>query len=163
MHIHFICSGNAFRSRLAEAYLKSKIKKTNLKISSSGINANKYSLGNGPICWYSMKLIDKNNIIKYMSWKEKQTTKEIINDVDLLVGMSEDHIKYCQKKLGFVGKTINWNIPDLNEMKEYQLIEDNQNDLKIIKLTEQIFDLIKDKNKDLIKCLKNSDGSVGLC
>ena len=78
MHIHFVCSGNSYRSRLAEAYLKSVLVDKTIIVSSSGTEAEKHRLKNGPICWYAMRLMKRNNLIPFMSWKERQTTSQIL-------------------------------------------------------------------------------------
>ena len=78
MHIHFVCSGNTYRSRLAEAYLRSMDKKPNTKVSSSGIIADKSKPENGPVNWYTMRLMKRNDLIKYMSWQQTQTTQPLL-------------------------------------------------------------------------------------
>jgi len=85
MHIHFVCSGNSYRSRLAEAYLKFKLVSKEIEVSSSGIRAEGYKFDNGPICWYAMRLMKRNALIEFMSWQQQQTTKELLSGVDLLI------------------------------------------------------------------------------
>jgi len=148
MHIHFVCTGNAYRSRLAETYLKSKLIGKKIKVSSSGIATTKYRLNNGPICWYAMRLIKRKNLVPYMSWKENQTTKEILHDVDLLICMDQTHLDYCQKNLGYTNKSFEvWNIPDLNNMKDFipSDISGIKTDINHIQLTEKTFNLIVKK------------------
>lgn len=52
--VEFVCSGNTFRSRTAEAYLKSK-GVAGIVVSSSGPTAN-LDL-NGPISWWGQRII----------------------------------------------------------------------------------------------------------
>lgn len=158
MHIHFVCSGNSYRSRLAEAYLKSKVKK-NLKIqvTSSGIAADKHIFTNGPICWYAMRLIVRNNLIPFMSWRQTQTTKESLKNVDLLICMRNSHLEYCRKKLNYKKNAFEvWDIPDLDEMEDYINYQkpNIKEDINHIKLTEKTFKNIVRKTDGLIKSLK---------
>lgn len=153
MHIHFVCSGNSYRSRLAEAYCKSKIKNQKKLISSSGINANKNRLGNGPICWYAMRLMKRNHLISFMSWKETQTTKRVLKGIDLLICMHQSHLDYCQNELGYTGKFEVWEIPDLTEMKgfvSYLVKPGIETDVSYIKSTQQTYDSITGKVDNLI-------------
>ena len=152
MHIHFVCSGNSYRSRLAEAYLKSILSSKELFVSSSGIEVDKFRLSNGPICWYAMRLMKRHNLIPFMSWSEQQTTASLLKDVDLLICMTQKQLDYCQKNLGYRDKPHEvWNIPDLNEMEGF--IPSTRIDIKIdinhIQLTEEVYELIVQKVSDL--------------
>jgi len=154
MHIHFVCSGNAYRSRLAEAYFKSITRLKNITVSSSGIAAgrieNKY--GNGPICWYAMRIMNRRGLIEFMSWHERQTTVDTLKDVDLLVCMHAKHLGFC-KELGYAGKAEVWDIPDLNEMPGFipGTVQGPDTDLNHIKLTDETFDVIRGKADDLAR------------
>lgn len=64
MKIQFVCVGNTFRSRIAEAYLKSK-KIPDLTVSSSGIRDDRDL--NGSVCNYTVQILSKNNLIHYLS------------------------------------------------------------------------------------------------
>lgn len=153
MHIHFVCSGNSYRSRLAEAYLKSRVDDQRIVVDSSGIEAEKHKFGNGPICWYAMRLMKRKNLVPYMSWKEQQTTAEVLKDVDLLICMRPVHLDFCQNQLGYRGKFEVWEIPDLNEMDEFIPSTEPgiETDINHIKLTEKTYELITKKVDDLVK------------
>lgn len=162
MHIHFVCTGNGYRSRLAEAYCKSKIKKRGLIVSSSGIKAHEKRFKNGPICWYAMRLMKRSNLIQYMSWKEHQTTKELLKNVDLLICMSRLHLNFCQKELGYINKPFEiWDILDLNEMNGF-IPSTNPGieiDINHIELTEKAYKIITKKVDSLIERVNNIDKS----
>lgn len=153
MHIHFVCSGNAYRSRLAEAYFRSKISDSSVVASSSGIEANKHHLNNGPICWYAMRLMKRHDLIPFMSWREHQTTKSSLKNVDLLICLHQDHLDFCKHKLGYKGSYEVWHLPDLNQLPEF--IPSTQpgieTDINHIQLTEQTFALITQKVDNLLR------------
>ena len=150
MHIHFVCSGNAYRSRLAEAYFKSIIQGKDFTVSSSGIEAELDRLANGPVCWYAMRLLRKNGLVPYMSWQEHQTTPETLKDVDLLICMRPIHLDYCQK-LGYTGKSEVWEIRDLNELPGFipASTPGIETDIRLIQLTEQTYQDIVQKVDEL--------------
>lgn len=152
MHIHFVCSGNSYRSRLAEVYLKSKLIDKSILVDSSGTKAEKHRFGNGPICWYAMRLMKRKELISHMSWKERQTTKEILKDVDLLICMRQAHLDFCQNELGYAGKFEVWEIPGLNEMNGFIPSTEPgiETDINHIKLTEQTYELITKKVDSLV-------------
>jgi protein-tyrosine-phosphatase len=140
MHIHFICTGNVYRSRLAEAYFKSVTQNTSFTASSSGIIAATNKYNDGPICWYAMRLLKLNKLVPFMSWSEQQTTTELVGKVDLIIGMSQTHVNYCRNDLGYIHKPFEvWNIEDLGQTEQ-----------DLISLTEQTYSKITSKVDDLV-------------
>jgi protein-tyrosine-phosphatase len=157
MHIHFVCTGNSYRSRLAEAYCRSIIQgRKDITVSSSGIETEIYRLNNGPICWYAMKLIKRQQLIPFMSWQEQQSTKDLLKNVDLLICMRQTHLDYCQNILGYNRLFEVWDIPDLDEMDGFipSTTLDANVDANHIKLTEQTYQTITQKVDNLITRLK---------
>lgn len=138
MKIHFVCSGNSFRSRMAEAYLNSKMV-SSLVVSSSGIEATKNL--NGPISWYAARVIKDNELIGFMANFWTQTTREIIQQNDLIIFMEEEHHLFCKEFLIPDQKYEIWNVPDVNGADDPGLERDIEN----IKESERIFELIKQK------------------
>jgi protein-tyrosine-phosphatase len=138
---------------LAEAYCKSITRNKNIVVSSSGIEATVSRNYNGPISWYAMRLIKRNNLIPFMTWNEQQTTKDLLQKVDLLVCMSQVHLDMCQHQYGYEGKPFEvWDILDLNEMTGF--IPSNTPGVDVdtnhIKLTEETYSTIKQKVNDLV-------------
>ncbi len=140
--IHFICSGNTYRSRLAEAYLNSK-KIEGLKAISSGINAEKIAVY--PVRWYTEKISEENMLEKHLSPYWKQTTSSLIEASDLLIFLSRDIFELCSS---FQFKTPHkiWDISDVDLTKS---------DEKIIKDTNIAFMEIKKKVDNLLLIEKN--------
>jgi protein-tyrosine-phosphatase len=134
MKLHFVCSGNSFRSRLAEAYLNSK-KIPALEVSSSGIQA-KRNL-NGPIAWYAMRIIKYNDLVNFMSDFWRQTTGEMIRKSDTVIFMEKMHYDFCRNFLAPGQKYEIWDIEDVDNIK----IEKESDN---IKQSEEIFAKIKE-------------------
>lgn len=139
MHVHFVCTGNTFRSRLAESYLKSK-KIKGLEVSSSGVAARDNM--NGPITWYAARLIKKYNLIPYTKHSWTHTSTRQLKQADLVIFMDDSHHKHSVEKLHFVGEHAIWKIPDLGDVGFTDTINNEQ---EAISATEKIFSLIKNK------------------
>ena len=113
MKIHFVCSGNTFRSRLAEAYTKSK-NIPGLEVSSSGIYAHENR--NGAICSYTADILEEEDLFKYASIHWTQSTKEIIDQQDMVIFMDQEHYDFCRGELKCELDNYEiWNIVDMPE------------------------------------------------
>jgi protein-tyrosine-phosphatase len=143
MKIHFVCSGNTFRSRLAEAHLNSK-KIPNLEVSSSGTDARKNL--NGPIAWYAMRIIQNKGLASFMSNYWKQTTEELIKGNDWVIFMTQYHYEFAKNFLTPGQKYEIWDIEDIIGVKEPVLEKEIEN----MKKSEEIYDEIK-KRVDSLK------------
>ncbi len=149
MHIHFVCSGNTNRSRMAEAYLKSK-KLPGISASSSGINADKDR--NGSLSKYAEYILAEEGIGQFASRHWVQTTKAIVAKADVVVFMKKIHCNYVLKKLGYTPPRYEvWNIEDVASDFWHWLIPLRKK--KIIKDTK-IFYEITDHVDALLKKLK---------
>lgn len=156
MHIHFVCSGNAYRSRLAEAYLRSKLSNQTVTVSSSGINAQKNRALNGPISWLAMRILQRHNLISYMSWLEQQTSKKLLAAADRIIFMRQEHVDHCRDKLNYRGDNHEvWDIPDVSEYDEFIPSKGNgyKADINHIKLSEKSYHLITQKVDNLLSKL----------
>ena len=121
MKIHFVCTGNTFRSRLAEAYLKSKLT-PNLEVTSSGVEADKNL--NGTICELTIKILIENNIESFASNYWTLTSASILEKQDLIVFMKQNHFDFCINKLkAEIKKYIIWDINDIDTKKEDESLE----------------------------------------
>ncbi|NTW33088.1 MAG: hypothetical protein HGB12_10755 [Bacteroidetes bacterium] len=110
INIHFVCEGNTFRSRLAEAYLRSK--HVDATVTSSGVKAAKNY--NGPITIYSKNIAKNENIEKYLAPSWTQTTKELIEKQDLVIFMNKKYYNFCTNDLHCTIKEyLIWDIPDV--------------------------------------------------
>lgn len=126
-HIHFICRGNVYRSRLAEAYAKSSLTPdSNIKINSSGIEAN-LNL-NGDVDSTAAKVLETENIKENLAPSWQQTTQQILDKADLLVFMSETVYEDAHKQFNIQqNKSVVWRIKDVDNI--YPLVKEEVNKL----------------------------------
>src|SRR3972149_10211448 len=147
-HVHFVCTGNAYRSRLAEAYLKSK-QPGHITASSSGIKATENY--NGAITWYAARLAFNQGLIDFLKHKWTQTSESHFKRADLVVFMNQEHCDFSKKVLGFSGSNYEiWEIPDLSHLGFNLELSSAEDDLRRIKATEQTFADIRKRVDDLI-------------
>jgi protein-tyrosine-phosphatase len=147
IHIHFVCTGNSYRSRLAEAYLKAK-QLPGFSTSSSGIAAEHGFLESGPIDWWTMRLIRKNCLFPFMSVSCTQTTAQLLEQANIVIFMCQEHYQYARDHLGYRGTCYQiWNILDMNEILE-------ADDIALIKSSESTFAQIQKKSDFLVEELK---------
>ena len=141
MKIHFVCTGNTFRSRLAEAYLNSK-KLPGVFVSSSGVEASKDK--NGPINWYTQRIIEKQGMVASEKDYWTQTTKEILDAQDWIVFMQKWHHDQCIEKYEYKGENFEiWDVADT-------VNPNSKPDASTIKFTEGIYHKITSNVDDLI-------------
>jgi protein-tyrosine-phosphatase len=149
MIIHFICGGNTYRSRLAEAYLNSK-HLSNIKSISSGVRATPNE--SGPISWYAQRILQNEKLVPFESFSWQQTTKEILKKGDFTIFMLQEPYDYCRYKLGFTQKNYEiWDIKDLDEFLLSSTQSVSATETEKIKASEETFTTIKQKIDDLIK------------
>lgn len=145
MKIQFICCGNTFRSRLAEAYLKSK-NIPGIMVTSSGIKADRNL--NGPVCDYTVRLLKADNLLQYMSENWVVTVEKNIILQDLVIFMDKIDYDFCHNELDCsISNYEIWSIPDV---PDDVLKETPRDDAKIMDIARDRFELIKDKVDFLI-------------
>jgi len=90
MTIHFICTGNIYRSRLAEAYCASK-GTPGVRVLSSGIGA---TLHRGiPIAPYAERMLREHGLERFAAPSWQQTTAALVRASDVLVFMEREHYR----------------------------------------------------------------------
>ena len=110
--IHFVCRGNVYRSRMAEAYIRS-ISNGKLTASSSGVQA--YLALNGNVDPEAVKYLKAEKMDQHLSANWHQITQEDIDNNDTIVFMSQTVYDEAKKTLKIPkSKTVIWNIPDID-------------------------------------------------
>jgi protein-tyrosine-phosphatase len=147
--IHFVCVGNVYRSRLAEAYFNSlEIPQT--KAISSGIHAQNNAAG--PICWYSERIILNNALVNFMSPHWQPTTLELLEKSDLNIFMDQKIYDFARSVLGYFGNnhTI-WSIPDFECHYHLDPKESEKEDITLLEKSELTFLLLKEDVNKLVQ------------
>jgi protein-tyrosine-phosphatase len=93
MRIHFICTGNIYRSRLAEAYCTFRCP-TGTHVFSSGIGAGKN--GDAAISPYAADVLNQFDLGSFASAKWQRTTEDLVRASDVLVFMESEHRRFCE-------------------------------------------------------------------
>jgi protein-tyrosine-phosphatase len=121
MKIHFICRGNVYRSRMAEAYARSSINESSgIEVGSSGIQAD-LAL-NGAVDSAAAKTLKEDNIENFLSPIWRQTTQALIDNADLVIFMTSTVYLDAKKAYNIDNsKNLIWNIPDIDGV--YPLIK----------------------------------------
>jgi protein-tyrosine-phosphatase len=111
LRIHFICRGNMLRSRVAEAYLKSKISVVPCYTSSSGIEASKYRSVSASS--WRQAICKDNSLTSFVSHRSLQTTQTVLEKQNYVILMSRDVYYDAMKLYNIqVPHIIIWNIKD---------------------------------------------------
>lgn len=113
MNIHFVCRGNVFRSRMAEAYARSKIGK-HIKVSSSGIEAQIYP--EDYLSSYAQIPLEEAGLTKYASSKRVQTSQLLLNKANVIIFVDPSVEKDTRAKFKVPLKAYvrTWNIDDID-------------------------------------------------
>lgn len=146
-HIHFVCTGNIYRSRVAEAYLKSR-KIPNVTVSSSGTAAKIQHKGS--ITWYGQRLLFRHNLIPFMKKTWNQTNKELLNKADVVIFLGKKNHEFCAREFDFQGKHEIWDLPDFDDVYLNGQPLDIKKEIEYIEITENVFSQIKIRSDKLI-------------
>lgn len=145
MVVQFICRGNAFRSRMAEAYFNS-LNIKGISAVSSGTVAKLHSESNAHNFIITEKYLKENGLAKFTKPNWDQLTRKLLNSADLTVFMNQKVADECNKLYGLSDNFIVWDIPDFDEIKPIPM---TQNEIE--NYVKNTFNLIKSKVDELIK------------
>jgi protein-tyrosine phosphatase len=122
VRILFLCTGNYYRSRLAEELLRYNAKKADLEIEcdSAGLGKIPNPSNPGPIGIAALEYLQKRGISSLsLARYPKQWTPSDIQTADIIVCMNErEHrVMFERQARPFLnhGQTVFWRIPDVGE------------------------------------------------
>ena len=141
IRIHFICTGNIYRSRLAEAYCASRCV-PGVYISSSGIKAGLN--GDAPISPYAANILAKYSLDSYGAAHWQRTTAALLQASDVLVFMESEHYRFCER----------WIEPSRHRIEVWEIEDVGSVDTcEITNKVEHAFALIRQRTDMLLTAL----------
>ena len=143
MKVHFICRGNAHRSVMAEAYLKS-LNLPGVTVFSSGVVADKDREPNRVHLQDTRKMLEAHGIGDYAKTESEQLTQERLNKNDVTICVNQIAYNEGSQFLTFPLNTIIWDINDTGEGNRQLKTGDPET-----QFDEEIFSQIK-ANVDLL-------------
>jgi protein-tyrosine-phosphatase len=143
-NIHFVCTGNIYRSRLAEAYCVSK-SIPGIRVTSSGIAAGRD--GNAAISPWAADVLNRYGLAAYAAPNWQRSTEELVKASDVLVFMESEHRRFCKEWIVDGRHRVEvWEIEDIGPM-EFSKIPDK---------VERTFATIRVRVDELLKGLEEA-------
>lgn len=106
--ILYICTGNSYRSVLAEALTKEQ--KEDLNATSAGINLTE------EISEVALEQISRNNTTDLLKDSPERVTQEKLDKADKVVCMMPEHMEFLQKNFEIEDEKVEvWDIEDPHE------------------------------------------------
>lgn len=114
MRVHYICRGNAHRSRIAEAY--TRFRYPEVEVLSSGSVADEYRASGEAVIPIVDAFLAKQGIDVQMKPKAEQLTQDRLSEDDTTVCVNDVVYNECVAKgLQLPKNTIVWDIDDFQE------------------------------------------------
>ena len=147
MRIHFICTGNIYRSRMAEAYCNSR-GVPGIQVFSSGTAAGVN--GDAPISPHAVDVLNKYGLISFAAKVWQPTTATLVKGSDVLILMESEHHRYCANWIEPARQRVEvWGIEDLGPISQKEIPEE----------VERTFKNIRQRTDALLSSLSLSDAS----
>lgn len=145
MTIHFICTGNIYRSRLAEAYCASR-SDPGVQVFSSGIRAGLH--GDAPISPYAANVLAKYGLDSYAAARWQRTTAALVQASDVVVFMESEHRLFCESWIEPTRQRVEvWEIEDVGPVDAAEIANN----------VERTFGIIRQRTDTLLTALGLSD------
>ena len=132
MKILFVCTGNSYRSPIAEALLK-KVR-GDLEVESAGTHPA------GMIASNAKKFLEKENALKNLKGTPEGINQKNLEEYDLIIAMKQNHKNEILRRYPQMGDRIQvWNIDDpinLPRGSDKEVFEEIKR--KVLKLAESI-------------------------
>jgi protein-tyrosine-phosphatase len=140
MRIHFVCLGNTYRSRLAEAIFNS-LKIEGWTATSSGVLA--YMAENGDICWYTKKVLEENDLFKLASPHWTDCSPTLLEQADKIILMHPEVLTAYQERFG--QSPQEYTVWDIRDLHPYGVSEED-----VMRVARNTFEKIKEKINTLV-------------
>lgn len=115
MVVHFICRGNALRSIIAEAYLKS-LNFPNISVLSSGTVASAYKKLNIVTYQNTLSLLEKHGIKQFAKDHYADDTEQsTLDKSDIVIFLNEIAHREAADSFDLPKKYYVWNVADIGE------------------------------------------------
>ena len=152
MRVHFICRGNAYRSRLAEAYLKSL--GTDIEVVSSGTVADAHRQQNARVIELVKDFLQSKALGKGLNYEPQQLTQERLQPDDAVIFMSQ-RARDESTGLQLPQNTTTWDVKDFDEVYPNPDSSDPAFPAQFLDYTGQIFKQIQTNIDELVTKLKD--------
>jgi protein-tyrosine-phosphatase len=142
INIHFVCTGNIYRSRMAEAYCNSK-GISGLRVTSSGIAAGRD--GDAAISPWAAGILERFGLKSYAAANWQKTTEALIQGNEVLVFMESEHQQFCGA----------WVDPGRHRVEVWEIEDIGPMDIgRIPEKVERTFAMIRERTDALLRTLE---------
>jgi len=136
--ILFICTGNYFRSRFAEAFFnyQAEIQKINWRAYSRGLGIH---FSEGDLSPFTKEYLEKNNIsLNYTSKSRKALTELDLIEAQIQIALKKsEHFHRMQKQFPQWANRINyWNVHDIDVAQPVESLKDIEG--KVLSIIDRI-------------------------
>ncbi len=100
-HIHFVCRGNVYRSRIAILYALKTCTNRSVTFSCSGIEAERYYRNVHATSPLTKYIASRHALDVGLSPRRTQTTNELLNRADLIIFMHDDVMRDAKRMFDF--------------------------------------------------------------
>ena len=137
----FVCRGNVYRSRLAEAYLGS-LREEKESVRSAGVAPLRD--GNGPISWSAMRILKNEDLVKFMSRDWTPLIEEHADWAEVMIVFEQKNKELAE---AICGRELNAQVWEMPDVPNETLLPGNEG--KLIEMTEETFLEIKRRVDEL--------------
>lgn len=105
MRVLYVCTGNSFRSPVAEALTRRY--RPDIEVESAGTNSTDHIAEN------AKELLEEQNAVQFVKPKPDQLSQRALEEADVVVAMTDRHKKYILDNYGVSKEKIEvWDIDD---------------------------------------------------
>ena len=143
-----MCRGNAFRSVIAETYLKS-LGLEDINVISSGSVAEAHRIQNISLLSAVQTLLTGHGIEEYAKAYSDQSTQELINESDIIICMNQRVADEASQTMELPSNVMVWDITDVSESEHAVHSDAERNEY-----LEQVYQEIRLKVDELVSLIK---------